>query len=60
MIPLTEDEITDRALDALLATKAAGLRYAVCPGCELLVHHSDDNEHSRSCEKLRPLVSSEA
>jgi hypothetical protein len=52
-----EDAITDAALD-----KLAGFFYpertfyVECPGCLGLVHHSDREEHARTCEPLRAFV----
>jgi acetyl-CoA carboxylase beta subunit len=44
-----EDAITDEAIEALRVRDL----YAECPGCELLVHHSDVTAHVRSCQPLR-------
>ena len=43
-----EDAITDAALDGLTRT-----RYAECPGCLGLIHHSDVTAHARKCAPLR-------
>lgn len=34
--------------------------YVECPGCALLVHHSDTSDHPERCRALRDLVAWEA
>lgn len=61
------DAITDAALDALAGRKLVRGRmvpraarfYTECPGCEGLVHHTDETVHARECEKLRALAAEE-
>lgn len=56
VIPVLEDSdhLTDAALDLL---RLDG-RYAECPGCGLLVHHSDRIAHAgpQGCPELRSLA----
>jgi hypothetical protein len=49
-----EDAITDAAIDGLVIKPF--MYYAECPGCLLVVHHSDVTEHARECAPLRAFV----
>jgi len=35
-------------------------KYVECPGCALLVHHSETGDHPKRCRALRDLVTWEA
>jgi hypothetical protein len=58
-VTLHEDELRDFARELLATAEKPreydGL-YTECPGCALLVHHSDTSDHPARCRALRDLA----
>lgn len=62
-VVMHEDEVLADARERLGAAEKPreyGGLYFDCPGCALLVHHSDVEDHPERCQALRDLVTWEA